>query len=84
MPPGPLVRLTTLTDPIEARIVAARLGSEGVLWELRGGIDGPYPVGPFHIYVAESDLELAREVLTPADDTVAADGFRAHQTGAAD
>ena len=51
-----MVRLTTVGDPIEARIIAARLGSEGVLWELRGGIDGPYPMGPFHVYVAEPDL----------------------------
>jgi hypothetical protein len=63
-----MVRLTTVGDPIEARIIAARLGSEGVLWELRGGIDGPYPMGPFHVYVAEPDLETAHEVLTPADD----------------
>jgi hypothetical protein len=63
-----MVRLTTVGDPIEARIIAARLGSEGVLWELRGGIDGPYPMGPFHVYVAEPDLATAYEVLTPADD----------------
>ncbi len=63
-----MVRLTTVGDPIEARIIAARLGSEGVLWELRGGIDGPYPMGPFHVYVAEPDLATAHEVLTPADD----------------
>jgi hypothetical protein len=63
-----MVRLTTVGDPIEARIIAARLGSEGVLWELRGGIDGPYPMGPFHVYVAEPDLATAHEVLTPAED----------------
>ena len=54
--------------PSRRRIIAARLGSEGVLWELRGGIDGPYPMGPFHVYVAEPDLATAHEVLTPADD----------------
>ena len=73
-----MVRLTTVGDPIEARIIAARLGSEGVLWELRGGIDGPYPMGPFHVYVAEPDLATAYEVLTPADD------HEDHDTDAAD
>jgi hypothetical protein len=44
-------------------VVAARLGSEGVLWEMRGGHDGPYPMGPVHLYVDAEDLSKAREVL---------------------
>jgi hypothetical protein len=59
-----MVRVATLHDRIEAQIVAARLGSEGVLWELRGGLAGPYPMGPVHVYVAEDDLEVATDLLT--------------------
>jgi hypothetical protein len=68
-----MVRVATLHDRIEAQIVAARLGSEGVLWELRGGLAGPYPMGPVHVYVAEDDLDVATDLLTlgaPDDDQV--------------
>ncbi len=64
-----MVRVTTVGDPIEARIIAARLGSEGVVWELRGGVSGPYPMGPIHVFVDEADLELASELMALADET---------------
>jgi len=51
-----MVRLLSTLDQFEARVVAARLGSEGVLWEMRGGHDGPYPMGPVHLYVDAEDL----------------------------
>ena len=54
-----MVRLLTTLDQFEARVLAARLGAEGVLWELRGGHDGPYPMGPVHVFVEASDLEAA-------------------------
>src|SRR5512134_3965244 len=73
MPATPMVRVTTVGDPIEAKIIAARLGSEGVLWELRGGVDGPYPMGPFHVYVAADDVALAHDVLALAGETGAAE-----------
>jgi hypothetical protein len=57
-----MVRLTTLLDPFSARVLAARLGAEGLIWELRGG-DGPYPVGPVHVFVPQRDLAEARDVL---------------------
>jgi hypothetical protein len=68
-----MVRLLTTLDQFEARVLAARLGADGVLWEMRGGHDGPYPMGPVHLYVDAEDLPLAQELLDatvelPADD----------------
>jgi hypothetical protein len=56
-----MVLLTTVGSVFEARLLAARLGSEGVIWELRGA-DALYPVGPIHVLVAESDADTARAV----------------------
>jgi hypothetical protein len=65
-----MVPLTTVANPVAARILVAHLGSEGIVWELRGNVDGPYPVGPVEVLVAEDDLPLARELLVApeADD----------------
>lgn len=67
MPPSRMVRVTSVGDPIEAHIIAARLGSEGLLWELRGGVH-PYPVGPIHIYVEEHELGVATEIINLSAD----------------
>ncbi|HEX6419540.1 MAG TPA: hypothetical protein VFZ77_13655 [Acidimicrobiales bacterium] len=66
---GPMVPLTTVSDPFAARVLAAHLGAEGIVWELRGGVDGPYPVGPVVVLVAEDQLALAREVVDVAPDS---------------
>jgi hypothetical protein len=50
-----------------ARVVAARLGSEGIVTQFRGNVDGPYPMGSVEVMVTEDDLEAARELLL-ADD----------------
>jgi Putative prokaryotic signal transducing protein len=50
-----------------ARVVAARLGSEGIVTQLRGNVDGPYPMGSVEVLVTEDDLVAARELLL-ADD----------------
>jgi hypothetical protein len=68
-----MVRLLSTLDQFEARVLAARLGAEGVLWEMRGGHDGPYPMGPVHLYVDAEDLSRAQELLEttvelPADE----------------
>ena len=60
---GPMVPLTTAANPFAARILAAHLGAEGIVWELRGNVDGPYPVGPVEVLVAEDDLVVARQVV---------------------
>ncbi len=68
-----MVPLTT-ANPVAARIIAAHLGAEGIVWELRGNVDGPYPVGPVEVLVAEEDLDVARQVVVeqePEDGTPA-------------
>ncbi|MER3452280.1 MAG: hypothetical protein C4344_00825 [Acidimicrobiia bacterium] len=66
-----MVRLLTVAGPFHARVVAARLGAEGILAELRGGLDGPYPMGTVDVWVPETDLDAARELLL-ADEIEAA------------
>ena len=58
-----MVRLFTVRNTFHARVVAARLGAEGILTELRGNVDGPYPMGDVHIYVDTIDLPVAQELL---------------------
>ena len=64
-----MVRLTTCADGFEVRLLAARLGSEGIVWSLRGGHDGPFAIGTVEVLVEADDLDTAREVL--GDDTFA-------------
>ncbi len=58
-----MVRLATVGHPFHARVIAARVGCEGIVTELRGSVDGPYPMGDVHIYVPEIDLPVAQELL---------------------
>jgi hypothetical protein len=59
-----MVPVTKVTDAFGARILAARLGSEGIVTQLRGGgIDGPYPMGDVEVLVSAADLEVAQEIL---------------------
>jgi hypothetical protein len=58
-----MVRLMSVPNAFHARVIAARLGAAGVLTELRGNVDGPYPVGDAHVYVPEDELSLAQELL---------------------
>lgn len=60
---GPMALLTTVPGSFPARVLAARLGSEGIVWELRGNVDGPYPVGAVQVLVPSSELRDARELL---------------------
>ena len=67
-----MVPVRKVSDQFEARVLAARLGSVGIVAQLRGGgIDGPYPMGAIEVLVSEDDLETAREVLL-ADDVESA------------
>jgi hypothetical protein len=63
-----MVPLTTAANPLAARILAAHLGAEGIVWELRGNVDGPYPIGPVEVLVAQEDLAVARQVVVEEDD----------------
>lgn len=59
-----MVPVTRVADAFHARVLAARLGSEGVVTQLRGGgVDGPYPVGDVEVLVSVEDLDLARGLL---------------------
>lgn len=63
-----MVRLVTVHDGFEAKLLAARLGAEGVVWQLRGAVDGPYPMGPVDVLVEDDRLAEARELLALPDD----------------
>ena len=59
-----MVHLTTAGSLFEARVVMARLGAEGILTQLRGGGDGPYPLpGPVEILVVADQADEARQLL---------------------
>ena len=69
-----MVKVATARDEFEARILAARLGSDGIVWELRGGVGGPYPVGAVEVLVDADDEELARQLLVVDEDDDDRDG----------
>jgi hypothetical protein len=58
-----MIPVALATSGFEAKLLAARLGSEGVVWELRGDVDGLYPVGGIEILVPADEAERARDVL---------------------
>jgi hypothetical protein len=58
-----MVPLATTRSGFEAKVLAARLGAEGIVWQIRGGSDGVYPVGAVEVLVRRDDLEQARELL---------------------
>jgi hypothetical protein len=58
-----MVPLVTLGSAFQARVLAARLGSEGIVTSLQGAVDGPYPVGDVTVQVDAEDVELARQLL---------------------
>ena len=65
-----MLHLISVHDEFHARVIAARLGSDGIVTELRPPPGGPYPlVGEVQVYVGEGDFPLARELLlADADD----------------
>jgi hypothetical protein len=63
MDPLRMVRLVTASSPMEAKVLAARLGAEGIVWELRGSVDGPLALGPIEVLVDANELASARELL---------------------
>ena len=58
-----MVPLVTVPGVFQARVLAARLGSEGIVTTLHGAVDGPYPFGDVSVHVDADDLELARQLL---------------------
>jgi hypothetical protein len=67
--------LTTVQGSFHARVLAARLGAEGILVELRGMCDGPYPIAALvDVLVDEGQLALGREILLADAVDAAVDG----------
>jgi hypothetical protein len=58
-----MVHLRTVPDAFHARVIAARLGADGILTELRGGVDGPYPLGSVSVWVRRDDEPVASDLL---------------------
>ena len=59
-----MVPVAKVADAFSARVLSARLGSDGIVTQLRGGgVDGPYPIGDVEVLVSTSDLGIAREIL---------------------
>ena len=76
-----MVRLMTAANAMEARIIAAHLGSEGIVWELRGSVDGPFAIGPIEVFVDADGFESAKEMLWLGDETsFLADGRAVRET----
>jgi hypothetical protein len=74
-PTGRMRHLTTVQGSFHGRVVAARLGAEGILVELRGMAEGPYPLqGAVEVFVGEDQLSLGREILLADAVDAAIDG----------
>ncbi len=70
-----MVHLRTVPDALHAKVLAARLGSEGIVTHLQGGVAGPYPFGAVSVRVEAEQADLAAELLL-ADEVEAA--FASH------
>jgi hypothetical protein len=56
-----------VSNAFHARVIAARLGSDGIVTQLRGGVDSPYPMGDVEVLVSEADLDEAAALLLAAE-----------------
>ena len=63
-----MVAAVTVPSAFQARVLVARLASEGIVARTDGNDDGPYPAGPVGVLVEESRLAAALEVLGVLDD----------------
>jgi len=66
-----MVHLRTVPDAWQAQVLAARLGSEGIVTHLEGNLAGPYPFGAVSVLVEAGQADLAAELLL-ADEVEAA------------
>jgi hypothetical protein len=63
-----MVHLCTANGSFHARVIAARLGADGILTQLRGDSTGPYPLEhEVEVLVPVDDLDVARELLLVDD-----------------
>jgi hypothetical protein len=67
-----MVPVATAQGSFHARVIAARLGADGIVTTLRGAVDGPYSIqGEVEVLCTLDDFETARDLLHA--DTLAAD-----------
>jgi hypothetical protein len=63
-----MVHLCMANGSFHARVIAARLGADGILTELRGDAVGPYPIDhEVEVLVPVDELDVARELLMVDD-----------------
>ncbi|HTZ09591.1 MAG TPA: hypothetical protein VMB72_10980 [Acidimicrobiales bacterium] len=78
----PMVHLTLVGSMFEARVVSARLGADGILTQVRGGRDGPYPLpGPVEVLVVADQADEARQLLLADQVDAVFDDFGADPRG---
>ena len=58
-----MIHLRTVPDGWHAKVLAARLGCEGIVTHLQGNVSGPYPFGAVSVLVEEEQAELAAALL---------------------
>ncbi len=58
-----MVHLRTVPDAWHAKVLAARLGCEGIVTHLQGNLAGPYPFGAVTVMVEAGQAELAAALL---------------------
>ncbi|HSH60578.1 MAG TPA: hypothetical protein VK988_13260 [Acidimicrobiales bacterium] len=64
-----MVHLVCVQHEFHARVITARLGSDGIFTEVRPPLGGPYPLpGEVHLFVGEDDVQLARALLSADED----------------
>jgi len=76
-----MVPVLRVTNAFHARVVAARLGSEGIVTSFRGSVEGPYPMGAVEVLVDRDDLEVAKEILLADEVESAFEGDLAGEDG---
>lgn len=68
-----LVPVATGLSDFEAKLLAAQLGSEGILWQTRGIVDSIYPFGGIDVLVPAGQLDDARDALVVAAEPMVLD-----------
>jgi hypothetical protein len=58
-----MVYLRTVPDAWHAKVLAARLGAEGIVTHLQGPVSGPYPFGAVAVHVEAAQADLAADLL---------------------
>ncbi len=76
-----MVPVATVASPFEARVIAARLGADGIVWQFQGSVDGPLALGAVTVLVSEDDYDAACDLLR-ADEVAASEASEPADVGA--